>query len=54
MVKRCVMSEMVRTYVHRVKVRGHWWRWGREMVIRFITEMKKRRRNGLVLRYFNH
>lgn len=54
MVKRCVMSEMVRAYVHRVKVRGHWWRWGRQMVIIFFTEMKKRRRNALVLKYFNH
>jgi len=54
MVKRWVLGEMVRAYVHRVKVRGHWWRWGRQKVIGFITEMKKRRREALVVNYFNH
>jgi hypothetical protein len=54
MVKRWVLGEMVRAYVHRVKVRGHWWRWGRQKVIGFITEMKKRRRKALVVKYFNH
>ena len=53
-VKRWVLGEIVRAYVHRAKVRGHWWRWGRQGVIGFISEMKRRRRKALIVRYFNH
>jgi hypothetical protein len=52
--KRWVLTEMIRTYVHREKVRGHHRRWHMGLAMRVLAAFKQRRKEGLVTRYFKH